>query len=117
MALLLSDPDSPFKYPLVFIAGFGQTGRVTGVKLLHDIRKAGLMADTDFRASTLKALLRSADRLSAAFTVILGDDEAEKGTVILRDMRTKKQEELPLAKVVEGLFSLIKQATLSDQNS
>jgi histidyl-tRNA synthetase len=107
VSLLLPDTATPSPSPLVFVAGFGKAGQEAGVNLLQEIRNAGITADTDYRSSTLKNLLRSADRLSASITVILGDSEAEKGTVILRNMVTKKQEEIPLSTVVQTLISWI----------
>ena len=105
VTLLLPSTAIPQSDPLIFIAAFGETGRPAGVKLLSEIRGAGFTADTDFRSSTLKSLLRSADRLSASFAVILGDNEVEKGTVILRDMGTKKQEEISQKSVINRLVS------------
>ncbi|UCE63378.1 MAG: histidine--tRNA ligase [Nitrospirota bacterium] len=103
--------------PLVFVAGFGEAGQEAGVKLLQEIRNAGITADTDYRASTLKNLLRSADRLSASITIILGDTETKKGTAILRDMVTKKQEEIPISKVIQTLTYWINPPSPSQQNS
>jgi histidyl-tRNA synthetase len=54
-------------------------------------------ADTDYRASTLKALLRQADRLHADVAVIIGDDEVAKGRLLIRNMKSKRQEELSLS--------------------
>lgn len=117
VSLLLPDTSIPPPSPLVFVAGFGKAGQGAGVNLLQEIRNAGITADTDYRSSTLKNLLHSADRLSASITVILGDTEAEKGTVILRDMVTKKQEEIPLSTVVQTLISWINPPSAPEQNS
>jgi len=40
---------------------------------------------------TLKTLLRQADRLRATYVVIVGDDEAAQGQVLLRNMETREQ--------------------------
>jgi len=117
VSLLLPDTSIPPPSPLVFVAGFGKAGQGAGVNLLQEIRNAGITADTDYRSSTLKNLLHSADRLSASITVILGDTEAEKGTVILRDMVTKKQEEIPLSTVVQTLISWINPPSAPMENS
>jgi histidyl-tRNA synthetase len=62
-----------------------------------------VQADTDFRCGTLKAHLRQADRLGALYTVLLGDDEVGKGSAIVRNMRTKAQDEVALADLPEVL--------------
>lgn len=96
VALLLPNSSIHPTVPPTFIAAFGPLGRGAGLKLLQDLRGRGIFVETDFRATTLKGLLRSADRLSSGLAVILGDDEVKKGTVLLRNMETKTQEEIPM---------------------
>ncbi len=97
----LAEPD------LVFVAAFGKEGSPAGRRLLHELRLRGVTADTDYRAKTLKALLRQADKRGAALTLLLGDDEAARGVVIVRDMRTKAQTDVSLSSVVDTVFSLL----------
>jgi histidyl-tRNA synthetase len=95
VSLMLPDAAVPRTPRLVFVAAFGEQGKPAGLRLLDDLRTLGVTADTDSRASTLKMLLRQADRLGAAFTVIIGDDEVSRGRLLLRNMATKEQEDLP----------------------
>jgi histidyl-tRNA synthetase len=69
----------------------------------------GLSAQCDYRATTLKAHLRQADRLKCRYAILLGDDEAARGFVILRNLESKAQDELPLV----GLSSRLKFRTFS----
>ncbi|GJL56664.1 MAG: histidine--tRNA ligase [Nitrospirales bacterium] len=89
--------------PLVVIAGFGEKGRPKGLKLLTRLRQTGICTDADFRANSLKAHLRSADKLGALATIIIGDEEAQKEVVIIRNMQDKKQVEVPIALVPDQL--------------
>ncbi|NKB80880.1 MAG: histidine--tRNA ligase [Nitrospirales bacterium] len=89
--------------PLVYVAGFGQNGQQSGMCVLEALRANGIMADTDFQSSTLKTHLRSADRLGATLTIILGDDECQNGQAILRNMSSKQQEFLPIDAVPDTL--------------
>ncbi len=101
--LLLPDsliPSSPAK---VFIAAFGELGRPTGIKLLHTLRQSRFIAETDYRAKSLKSHLRTADRLGAQLTIIIGDDEKKKDLVIIRNMQNKMQIEVPISLVSEKL--------------
>lgn len=59
----------------------------------------------DFRSASLKAHLRQADRLGALYTILLGDDEIDKGIATLRNMQTKAQEDLPIRDLVSSLQS------------
>jgi histidyl-tRNA synthetase len=50
----------------------------------------------DFGDRSLKAQMSLADRLGAAYTVILGDRELETGQVVLRRMATGDQQQVAL---------------------
>ena len=98
--------------PLVYVAGFGQNGQRSGLQLLESLRAKDIRADTDFQAHTLKTHLRSADRLDAALVIILGDDEYQKGEVILRNMSSKQQESLPIDSLLEMLKTRLSSKSL-----
>jgi histidyl-tRNA synthetase len=89
---------------LYYVAAFGEKGTKLGLMLLDELRRVGLSAQCDYRATTLKAHLRQADRSKCRYAILLGDDEAARGLVIVRNLESKAQEELPLA----GLSSLLK---------
>ena len=92
---------------LYYVAAFGEKGTKLGLVLLDELRRVGLSAQCDYRASTLKAHLRQADRSKCRYAIFLGDDEAGRGSVILRNLESKAQEELPLS----SLPSLLKTRT------
>ena len=92
---------------LYYVAAFGEEGTKLGLVLLDELRRAGLSAQCDYRAITLKAHLRQADRSKCRYAILLGDEEAGRGSVILRNLESKAQEELPLA----GLIALLKTRT------
>ena len=96
VVLALPESTLPAPQPWVFVAAFGDKGKSAGLSLLDSLRLKHVKADTDYNASTLKTLLRSADRLGAPYVVILGDDEVTKNEVILRNMATKEQDIFPL---------------------
>lgn len=100
VALLLPETGLPPSEPLICVAAFGSAAIPVGVQVIDDLRRVGLRADADLRMASLKAQLRYADRLGALLVVIIGDDEVVKGTVLLRDMRSKSQEEILLSEVV-----------------
>ena len=103
--VILALPESVIPEPKasVFVASFGPQGLSAGLSLLDSLRSEGITAETDYNASSLKLLLRAADRLGATYVVILGDDEIAKNQAILRNMHTKEQEILPLTSVISTL--------------
>jgi histidyl-tRNA synthetase len=63
---------------------------------------------SDYRATTLKAHLRQADRAGCRFAVLLGDDEVRAGSAVVRDMESKVQETIPLTDLPRYLVAISK---------
>jgi len=105
MSLMLSPASVTSKNDCFFyIAAFGEKGTRFGLVLLDELRRVGLSSQCDYRATTLKAHLRQADRLKCRYAILLGDDEANCGSIILRNLESKVQEKIPLF----GLPTLLK---------
>ncbi len=103
VSLMLPDSVIPPVPKLVTVAAFGLQGSADGVRILNDLRSLGVPADMDSRATSLKAHLRQADRMGASYVVMIGDDEVTKGQVLVRNMSTKEQEEIPLSTVARHM--------------
>lgn len=106
VALLLPEHLSSTQPPLFFVAGFGKEAKPIAFKLLHELREAGIRADTDYKSVNLKSLLRSADKLGAGYAIIIGDDEVATQTAIVRNMNTKNQEFIKLEEIIQRIQSL-----------
>lgn len=78
----------------VFLAGLGAAASDYCFKLIHQLRSKGTRAEMDLECRSLKSQMKQADKAGARFVLIVGDQELEKGKVVLRDMSTKKQQEL-----------------------
>ena len=106
VALLLPEQKSFIQPPLFFVAGFGKEAKPIAFKILHELREAGIRTDTDYKSGNLKSLLRSADKLGASYSIILGDDEVHSKTAIIRNMTTKTQELISLDEISQKIQSL-----------
>jgi histidyl-tRNA synthetase len=94
---------------MYYVAAFGEKGADLGLMLLDELRKVGLSAQCDYRATTLKAHLRQADRSKCRYAILLGDDEVARGSAIIRNLESKSQEELPLV----GLATLLRSRNIA----
>ncbi|MBI4642953.1 MAG: histidine--tRNA ligase [Deltaproteobacteria bacterium] len=81
----------------VFLAALGPGARDKAFSLLQTLRQEGIAAEMDFGERSLKAQMSQADRLGAAYTVILGERELETGQVVLRRMATGDQQQVALS--------------------
>ena len=73
------------------------------LKLLRELRAAGVPAEMEFEARSMKAQLKRADRVQAAIALIVGGDELARGEVTLRDMRKSEQRAVARASAVEAV--------------
>lgn len=96
ISLMLPDQSLPSITPSVYVAAFGLDGGPAGIRILEALRRAGIPTQSDYRASSLKAHLRQADRSRCLYAVLLGDDEVKSGSALVRNMETKAQETVSL---------------------
>ncbi len=89
--------------PRVQVSPLGEAARVAALRLVHDLRTAGIGALLAFGHRSLKAQLKSADKAEVAFTLLLGDRELSEGVVVVRDMATSQQSTVPLGEVANWL--------------
>jgi histidyl-tRNA synthetase len=85
----------------------GDDGREDGLRLLRELRQAGLAAQMEFEARSVKAQMKRAGRLDARVTLIVGGDELARGEVTVRDMRSGEQQAVPRAEAVRAAQGLI----------
>ncbi|MDD3846205.1 MAG: histidine--tRNA ligase [Syntrophorhabdaceae bacterium] len=99
-------PNSPEKAEKrCFFACVGDRARDYLISFLRVCIPEGIALKYAYDAKSLKAQMRYADNLKCDFVLILGDDEIEKGTITLRNMADKSQQEFPLdpEKVIEEI--------------
>lgn len=87
----------------VFIAVMGDRAKAFGLKLCREMRQKGIVAEMDTLARNIKGQFKYADRLHAKYTLIIGDNEIEKGVVSVKDMANSSQKEVR----IEDIYSEI----------
>ena len=78
------------------------------LQLADDLRRAGIRADFDPLVRSMKAQMRYAEKLGARLVVIQGDEERQKGVVIVRNMSTREQTEVGRAGLVDRVLEMLK---------
>lgn len=78
-------------HPQLFIAWIGDEAREYSVKLLHELRSNGIRAEMDTRERNLKGQMKYANKLGAAYTVVIGEDEVNSGELTLKNMANSEQ--------------------------
>jgi histidyl-tRNA synthetase len=95
LALKAEEIEIPIKnVHLVYVVTLGEKAFADGVQLAVELRKKGLSVDVDIMDRKLSGQLKHAHRMGSRYAVIIGDEELEKGIVILRDLETGDQVEI-----------------------
>jgi histidyl-tRNA synthetase len=63
--------------------------------LTEELREAGLRVDRAYGGRSVKAQMKAADRAGAAYSVILGQRELERGEVVVKDLESGEQVDVP----------------------
>jgi histidyl-tRNA synthetase len=108
LADLLADRSHLFEQrPSLFVAAIGERAQKAGFQWLQELRLQGLRGEMDYENRSLKSQMRRANKLGAFYALIVGDRELDEETVLLRNMETKNQEEVPLQDVVASVLKKI----------
>jgi histidyl-tRNA synthetase len=91
--------------PALYIVWVGARAREWAFPLVHRLRQKGLSVEMEAEEKSLKSQMRRADKLKAASVLIVGEDELNKRMVIVRDMASKQQLEVPLDGIEAELMS------------
>lgn len=92
----------------IYLAQLGILAKRKSLKLLEDFRNAKIQVAESFGRDSLNAQLARADKIGAKYTLILGQKEALDGLIIIRDMKTGRQDTVKLEKVVREMAKKIK---------
>jgi len=91
--------------PTLFVVWVGDRARDWAFPVVHRLRQKGISVEMEGEARSLKSQMGRADKLKAVSVLIVGEDELAKGKVILRDMATKRQEEIDLDHIETELIA------------
>ncbi len=93
----------------LFIAALGREARETVVPWMHKWRLAGLSVEMAWDDKSLKAQMKQADRAGAGLVLIVGENEIDEETAILRDMETREQDNIPFKNIVKSVLEVFEQ--------
>lgn len=100
LSMLVGDAAPAAERPVAIIP---MGDAVAALVLADRLRAAGLGVEMGFSGNMKKRMAR-ANKANARFAVILGEDEAARGAVTLRDLDSGAQDEVPLAALEERLL-------------
>ena len=91
----------------VYGVALGARAKAAMVPVLAQFRRAGLRADMAYGDRGMKGAFKAADRSGAAVTIVVGEDELEAETAVIKTMATGQQHAVPLDSVVDHVRGLL----------
>ena len=96
----------------VFVAQLGKEAKKKCLKLIDELREAGLKTIGALGKGSMKQQLSLADKFDVPYTIIMGITEVREGTAIIRNMEKGSQEIIKFDQVIDELISKIGEENL-----
>jgi histidyl-tRNA synthetase len=91
------------KRALVWLISNGDAARDANLKLLAEMRAAGIIADMDLGRRSMKSQFKLADREKAAICVVVGEAELAANQAQVKDLNTGAQSPVPRDELIANL--------------
>ena len=82
-----------------YIAYLGKEAQNAAFSLAYELRSSGARVDADYGGKSLKSQMKRADKSGARYTVIIGEEELNRGIVKVRDMKESIEKEMSIEEV------------------
>lgn len=93
--------------PLIYLVNRGVVAEPAALVLARNLRSAGLHVELDASGSAFAKQFKRADRSGAAWALVLGDREAEKGEVRLKSLKQQSDESCISIQSVDAIVERI----------
>ncbi|MBE5765941.1 MAG: histidine--tRNA ligase [Clostridiales bacterium] len=95
-------PEAP-RLADVFVVTMGNAARIEGLKIVKELRDAGIRADMDHAARSMKAQFKYAGKVGAPKVIVIAEDELARGIVKVRDMNKSEEVEVQRNTIIEEM--------------
>lgn len=85
----------------IYLAPMGEKESDMAFSLVCELRKHGIVAETDHVGRGIKAQFKYADKIGAEFVGVIGSSELEKGVVKLKNMKDGQEVEVAFSNLVD----------------
>lgn len=100
--------------PDLFIVAMGDKATLKAVEIAKDMRDEGYSVVYDLNGRSLRAQMKYADKINAKYNVVIGDNEVDTKSAVLKDMATGEQSNISLETFVSGFYSITLDSQLKD---
>lgn len=94
----------PAEAPLHLILPFAPEQQPLGLMLAHELQRHGLRTDMLVDNPSVKSMMRKADKMNAAYVLIIGENEQNAGTVSVKNMASGESSTVKQVELVKVLL-------------
>lgn len=92
------EPEKPVS---LYVGILGKEAKAKAYSIVKNLRDSGVVVETDYMDRSVKAQMKYANKINAAYTVIIGENEINDGEASVKNMETGEQVKLSLDKIVD----------------
>lgn len=90
----------------LYIASMGENATLKASQIAAEVRGNGMHAQFDIVGRSVKAQMKYANKIGAAYTVVLGDSEIEAGVAKVKNMADGSETEMNIDDIAEEIMRL-----------
>lgn len=117
LMMLMEAQNCPFPEPNkadLFIVAMGDKATLKALEISKDMRAEGFGCLMDLNQRSVRAQMKYANKLGAKFNLVIGDNEVESKTAMLKNMATGEESEIALDTFVNGFYNISLSEQLAD---
>lgn len=117
LMMLMEAQNCPFPEPNkadLFIVAMGDKATLKALEISKDMRAEGFSCLMDLNQRSVRAQMKYANKLGAKFNLVIGDNEVESKTAMLKNMATGEESEIALDTFVNGFYNISLAEQLAD---
>ena len=91
----------------LYITVIGDKAKKESFKLLDKLRNSGFKTEIDYLGRSVGSQMKSADRMNAEYTIIIGENELDNNSATIRNMKSGDEKEIQLSNLLEEMKKLV----------
>ena len=95
--------DTKNKIPNFFLMPVGETAKRKSFEILEELRKNDIKVSFSFGKDSVRSQMKVADKIKARYILLLGQEEVNRGEIILQETSSDLQENVSMNKLVKVL--------------
>ncbi|MDO8686376.1 MAG: histidine--tRNA ligase [Clostridiales bacterium] len=85
----------------IYLAPLGHLAGLYAQKIVLELRRNGINADTDHMGRSFKSQFKFADKMGFSYVIAIGEEELSRNKAVLRNMKTGEQKDISLDSIID----------------